>query len=58
MLSLCENLGQRAKQYLMQWTQPVTATLITGALSDMTRSCADLIAAQAIRWLCHTHPRI
>jgi putative transposase len=43
-LSFCENLGQQAKQYLKQWTQPVTATLVTGALSDMSRNRANLIA--------------
>ena len=43
-LSLCENLGRRAKQHLRQWTKPVSAALVTGALSDMTRSRADLIA--------------
>jgi putative transposase len=43
-LSSCGNLGRRAKQYLKQWTKPATATLVTGALSDITRSHADLIA--------------
>lgn len=46
--SLCENLGQRAEQYLKQWTHPVAATLVTGALADMTRSRADLIAENAM----------
>jgi transposase InsO family protein len=43
-LSFCGNLCRRAKQHLKQWTKPVTATLVTGALSDTTRSRADLIA--------------
>ena len=43
-LTSCGNLGRRAKQYLKQRSKPVTATLLTGALSDLTRSRADLIA--------------
>mgnify|MGYP000258254937 CR=1 FL=1 len=43
-LRSCGNLGRRAIQYLKQWTKPVSATLVTGALSDLTRSRADLIA--------------
>ena len=43
-LSSCGNLGRRAKQHLKQWTKPVTATLVTGTLSDITRSRTDLIA--------------
>jgi hypothetical protein len=43
-LRSCVNLGRRAKQYLRHWAKPVTATLVTGALSDLTRSRADLIA--------------
>ena len=43
-LSCCGDLGRRAKQHLKQWTKPVTATLVTGALADITRSRADLIA--------------
>ena len=35
---------RRVKQYLKHWTKPVTATLVTGALSDLPRSRADLIA--------------
>ena len=38
------NLGRRANQHLKQWTKPATATLLTGAVSDITRSRADLIA--------------
>jgi hypothetical protein len=38
------NLGRRAKQCLKQWTKPVAATLVTGALSDLTRTHADLMA--------------
>ena len=38
------NLGRRANQRLKQWTKPATATLLTGTLSDITRSRADLIA--------------
>jgi putative transposase len=43
-LSSCGDLGRRAKQHFKQWTKPVTATLVTGALSDITRSRADLVA--------------
>jgi putative transposase len=43
-LSFCGSLGRLAKLYLKQRTKPVTATLVTGALSDLTRSRADLIA--------------
>jgi putative transposase len=43
-LSSCGDLGRRAKQHLRQWTTPVSATLVTSALSYITRSCPDLIA--------------
>jgi hypothetical protein len=43
-LSSCADLGRRAKQYLRQWTKPVTTNLVTGAVSDLTRGRADLIA--------------
>ena len=43
-LKSCGNLGRRAKQDLRHWTKPVIATLVTGTLSDLTRSRADLIA--------------
>jgi hypothetical protein len=43
-LSSCGNFGCQAKQYLKQRTKPVTAPLITGTLSDRTRSRADLTA--------------
>jgi len=43
-LSCCGDLGRRAKQHLKQWTKPVTATLVTSALADITRSRTDLIA--------------
>jgi len=43
-LRFCGNLGRQAKQYLKQWTKPATATLVTGAVSDLTRSRAGLIA--------------
>jgi putative transposase len=43
-LSFCGSLGRLAELYLKQWTKPVAATLLTGALSDLTRSRADLIA--------------
>jgi hypothetical protein len=43
-LSSCANLGRQAKQHLKQWTRPATVTLVTGALSDTTRSRAHLIA--------------
>jgi hypothetical protein len=38
------NLGRRANQHLKGWTKPATATLLTGTLSDITRSRAHLIA--------------
>ena len=44
MLSFCGSLGRQAKLLLEQWIKPATATLVTGALSDLTRSRADLIA--------------
>jgi hypothetical protein len=47
-LSFCSKLGRRAKQRLRQWTKPVTATLVTGTLSDVSRSRADLIAENLI----------
>ena len=47
-LSFCGSLGRQVKQYLKQWSKPVTATLVTGALSDLTRSRADLIAENAM----------
>jgi transposase InsO family protein len=43
-LSSCGNLGRRTKQHLKQWAKPVSASLVTGALSDLTRSRTDLIA--------------
>jgi putative transposase len=43
-LSFCGSLGRQATQYLKQWTKPATATLVTGALSDLTRSRVDLVA--------------
>ena len=47
-LSSCAVLGCRARRYLKQWTKPTTATLVTGALSDIGRSRADLIAENAL----------
>ena len=48
-LNFWKNLGSRVKQHLKQWTKPVTTTLVTGTLSDMTtRSRADLIAENAM----------
>ncbi len=47
-LSSCGVLGRRARRYLKQWTKPVAATLVTGALSDIGRSRADLIAENAL----------
>jgi putative transposase len=47
-LSFCGNLGRRTRQRLKQWTKPVTATLLTGALPDMTRSRADLITENVL----------
>ena len=43
-LRACGYLGRRAKQHLKQWTKPVTTTLVAGALSDVSRSRADLFA--------------
>jgi putative transposase len=43
-LDFWKNLGSRVKQHIKQWTKPVTTTLVTETLSDMTRSRADLIA--------------
>jgi hypothetical protein len=43
-LSFFGSLGRQAKLSLKQWPNPATATLVTGALSDLTRSRADLIA--------------
>jgi hypothetical protein len=43
-LSFCGSLGRQAKQCLKQWTKPATATLVPGAISDLTRSRVDLIA--------------
>jgi hypothetical protein len=44
-----KNLGSRVKHYLKQWAKPVTTTLVTETLSDMTtRSRADLIAENAM----------
>jgi hypothetical protein len=48
-LNFWKNLGSRVKQHLRQWSKPVTTTLVTGTLSDMTiRSRADLIAENAM----------
>ena len=47
-LNFWKNLGSRVKQHLKQWTKPATAILVTGTLSDMTRSRADLIAENAM----------
>jgi putative transposase len=48
-LNFRKNLGSRVKQHLKQWTKPVTTTLVTETLSDMTtRSRADLIAENAM----------
>jgi len=43
-LSFFGSLGRLAKLSLKQWSNPATASLVTGALSDLTRSRADLIA--------------
>jgi putative transposase len=43
-LSSCGNLGRRPRQHFKHWTRPITATLVTGALSDIVRSRADPIA--------------
>jgi len=47
-LSSCGVLGRRANQRLKQWTKPATATLVTGALSDIGRTRADLISENAL----------
>ena len=47
-LSSCGVLNRRARRYLKQWTKPATATLVTGALSDIGRSRADLISENAL----------
>jgi hypothetical protein len=47
-LSFCGSLGHQAKLSLKQWSNPATAALVTGALSDLTRSRADLIAENAL----------
>ena len=47
-LNCCSNLGRRATQRLRQWTKPATAILVTCALSDVSRSRADLIAENLI----------
>jgi len=47
-LSSCGVLGCRARRCLKQWTKPATATLVTGALSDIGRSRADLISENAL----------
>jgi putative transposase len=43
-----KKLGGWLKQALKQWSRPATATLATGALSDLTRSRAGLIAENAM----------
>jgi len=40
--------SRRSRRYLKQWTKPAAVTLITGALSDIGRSRADLIAENAL----------
>jgi hypothetical protein len=35
-LNFRKNLGSRVTQHLKQWTKPVTTTLVTGTLSDIT----------------------
>jgi hypothetical protein len=47
-LRFCGNLGRQARQCLKQRTKPVTATLVTGGLSDLTRSRADLIGGNVM----------
>ena len=47
-LNFWKNLGSRVKQHIKQWTKPVTTTIVTGTLSDMIRSRADLIAENAM----------
>jgi hypothetical protein len=47
-LNSWKNLGSRGKHHLKQWTKPVTTTLVTETLSDMTSSRADLIAENAM----------
>jgi putative transposase len=48
-LNFWKSLGSQVKQRLKQWTKPVTTTLVTETLSDMTtRSRTDLIAKNAM----------
>ena len=41
-------LIDHVKLHIKQWTRPVTTGLVTGTLSDTTRSRADLIAENAL----------
>jgi transposase InsO family protein len=43
-LSFCGSLGRQAERYLKRWTNPATATLVTGALSDQNCSRTNLVA--------------
>jgi putative transposase len=46
--NFCKNLGSRIKQQIKQWSKPATARLVTGALTDIPRSRANLIAENAM----------
>jgi hypothetical protein len=45
---LWSKLIDRVKLHIKQWTRPATTGLVTGILSDTTRSRADLIAENAL----------
>jgi putative transposase len=36
------------QQHIKHWAKPVTLSLISGFISDMTRSCSDLIVENAL----------
>jgi transposase InsO family protein len=48
LLTLVLTLGQRLKQALKGWSKPETASLLSGALADLTRSRRDLLAENAL----------
>ncbi len=47
-LNTCKNIVNRIKQAIKKFTKPTTATIAAGALSDLPRSRADLIAENAM----------
>ena len=36
------------QEHTKHWTKPATSTLISGILSDLTRSCTDLVVENAL----------